>query len=135
MKIHFHYKALDSQEQRVARLLGRQSQPLSVAGLGGPPNLVPTICMYRAYFSSPETFPFSGGYEAALEPYRIDPMNADAAQTWANFSQQIYTAIHQGDPPAFLLWHATPGLAEDWDPGRTLKINVRNIDGYVEINK
>ena len=50
-----------------------------MAGLGSPPNLVPTICMYRAYFSSPETDPFAGGYEAVLEPYRIDPMNADAA--------------------------------------------------------
>ena len=24
----------------------------------------------------------------------------------------------QGDPTAFPLWHAIPGLAEDWDPGR-----------------
>ena len=45
-------------------------------------------------------------------------MNAAAAQTPAGVSQQIYTASHQGDPTAFLLWHATPGLAKDRDPGR-----------------
>ena len=60
-----------------------------MAGLGSPPNLVPTICMYRAYFSSPETDPFAGGYEAVLEPYRIDPMNSAATQTTAIVSQQI----------------------------------------------
>ena len=27
-------------------------------------------------------------------------------------------ASQQGEPTAFLLWHVTPGLAEDWDPGR-----------------
>ena len=89
-----------------------------MAGLGGPPNLVSTICKYCAYFAFVETEPFFGGYEAVLEPYRIDPMNAAAAQTLASFSQHIYSAIQQGDPTAFLLWHATPGIAEDWDPGR-----------------
>ena len=84
-----------------------------MAGLDGPPNLVPTICTYRAYFSSLETDPFSGNYEAVLEPYFIDPINAVAAQTPASVSQQIYMASQQGDPTAFLLWHATPGLAKD----------------------
>ena len=63
-----------------------------MAGLGSHPNLVPTICTYRAYFSSPETDPFYSGYEAVLEPYRIDPMNAAAAQTPSSVSQQICTA-------------------------------------------
>ena len=118
MNIRFRYEALDSREQRVARFLGRRSQPLTMDGLCGPPDLVPTICTYRSYFSSPETDPFSGGYEAVLEPYRIDPMNAASAQTPASISQQIYVASQQGDPTAFLLWHATPGLAKDWVPGR-----------------
>ena len=52
-----------------------------------------------------------------LDPYQIDPMNTAAAQTPARVSQQIYAASQQGDPTAFLLWHATPGLAEDQDPG------------------
>ena len=89
MKIHFHYKALDSQEQRVARLLGRQSQPLIMASLVGTHDLVPMICTYRVYFSSPETDPFSGSYKAVLEPYTIDPINAAAAQTQASVSKQI----------------------------------------------
>ena len=89
MKVHFYYKALESQEQRVARILGRQSQPLTMAGLGDPPDLVPTICTYHAYFSSLETDPFPSGYEAVLEPYMIDPMNAAAAQTPSSNSQQI----------------------------------------------
>ena len=88
-----------------------------MAGLGGPPNLVPTIFTYRAYFSSPEKNPFPGGYEAVLEPYRIYPMNTAAAQTPARFSQQIYTASQQGGPTASLLWHAMPSLAKDWDTG------------------
>ena len=87
-----------------------------MAGLGGPPDLVPTICTYRAYLSSPETDPFSSDYEAVLEPCFIDPMNVAAAQTPASVSQQIYTANQKGNPTAFLLWHATPGLAEDRDP-------------------
>ena len=85
MKIHFRYKLLDSREQQVARLLGWQSHPLTMAGLGGPPDLVPKICTYRACFS--ETDPFYGGYEALLEPCLIDPMNAAAAQTPAIVSQ------------------------------------------------
>ena len=89
-----------------------------MASLGGQLDLVPKIFTYRAYFSLPETDPFSGGYEAVLDPYRIDLMNADAAQTPASVSQQVYAASQQGDPTAFLLWHATPGLAKDRDPGR-----------------
>ena len=88
-----------------------------MAGLGGQPDLAPTICTYRAYLSLPETEPFSGDYEAVLDQYRIDPMKAAAAQTPASVSQQVYATIQQGDPTAFLLWHETPGLAEDWDPG------------------
>ena len=87
-----------------------------MAGLGGLPNLVPTIFTYRAYFSSPETDPLYGGYEAVLEPYRIDPMNAAATQTPAIVSQQIYTVSQQEDPITSLLRHATTGLAEYWDP-------------------
>ena len=89
-----------------------------MAGLEDPPNSVPTICTYRAYFSTPETDPFSGGYESVLEPYRIDPTNAVTTQTPASVSQQIYTASQQGHPTAFFLWHATFGLTEDHDPGR-----------------
>ena len=37
-------------------------------GLGGLPVLVPTISTYCAYFSSLETDPFSGEYQAVLEP-------------------------------------------------------------------
>ena len=89
-----------------------------MAILGGPPDLVPTICTYRAYFSSLETDPFAGGYEAVLDPYSIDPTNAAATQTRASVSQQIYTASQQGYPTSFLLWHATPGIVKDRDPGR-----------------
>ena len=74
-----------------------------MSSLGGSPDLVPTICTYCAYFSSPETDPFSGGYEAVLEPYRIDPMNAAAYKTPARVSQHIYAASQQGDPTVFLL--------------------------------
>ena len=123
MKFHFCYKALDSREQQVARFLGRSYQPLTMSGLGGPPNLVPTIFTYRAYFSSPEIDPFSGNYEAVVEPYLIDPMNVAATQTPASVSQQIYAASQQGDPTAFLLWHYTPRIAEDWDPGRVLLLH------------
>ena len=63
-----------------------------MAGLGGQFDLAPTICTYRAYFSSPEKDPFSGGYEDVLEPYRIDPINAAATQTPSSVSQQICTA-------------------------------------------
>ena len=104
MKIHFLFKVLDSREQQVARLLGRQSQPLTMAGLGGLPDLVPTICTYRTYFFFPETGPFSSVYEAVLESYRMDPMNSAAAQTPDSVSQYIYMAIQQGEPTALLLW-------------------------------
>ena len=88
-----------------------------MAGLGGQPNLAPTICTYRAYFSRPETDLFSGNYEAVLGPYRIDPMNAAALLTPSSLWQQVYAAIQKRDPTAFLLWHAMPGLAKYWDPG------------------
>ena len=91
MKIHFHYKALDSQEQLVARLLGQQYQTLTMASLGGGTNLVPTICTYCAYFSSPETDPFPSGYEAVLYPYSIYPMDAAAKQTLVSVYQHIYS--------------------------------------------
>ena len=89
-----------------------------MAGLGGPPVLVTTILAYRAYFSSLETNPFSGDYQAFLGPYLIDPMNAADAQTLASVSNQIYAASQQGDPTTFLLWHAMPRLAKDRDSGR-----------------
>ena len=89
-----------------------------MAGLSGPPVLVPMICTYHTYFSSPDTDPLSGDYQTVLEPYLIDLMNAAAAQTPESVSQQIYVASQQGDPTAFLLWHATPGIAKDRDPGR-----------------
>ena len=89
-----------------------------MAGLGSQPDLAPTICTHRAYFSLPETDPFSGGYEAVLDRYSIDPMNVVAAQTPASVSQKIYTASQQGDPTASLLWHKTPGISKDQDPGR-----------------
>ena len=89
-----------------------------MAGLIGPPDLAPQICTYRAYFSLPETDPFSGNYTSVLDPYCVDSMNAAAAPTPASVAHQIYAAIQQGDPTAFLLWHATPGLTVDWDPGR-----------------
>ena len=123
MKVHFCYEVLDSRQKRLARFLGQSSQPLTMAGLGSPPNMVPTICTYRAYFSSPDTDPFSSDYEAVLEPYLIDPMNAAAAQTPASISQQIYTSSQQGDPTAFLLWRATPELAEDRYPGQVLLLH------------
>ena len=66
-----------------------------MAGLGGQPDLAPTIFTYHAYFSRPETDPFSGNHEAVLDPYRVDPMNAAAALTIASVSQQIYTASQQ----------------------------------------
>ena len=94
-----------------------------MAGLGGQPALVPKICMYRAYLSSPETDPFSGDYQAFLEPYLIDPTNAAAVQTPASVSHQIYTASQQGDPTDFLLWHAMPRIAEDCDPGRVFLLH------------
>ena len=89
-----------------------------MAGLDGQPDLAATICTYRAYFSRPETDPFSSNYEAVLDPYWVDPMNAAAARTLASMSQKIYAASQQGDPIAFLMWHATPGITKDQDPGR-----------------
>ena len=89
-----------------------------MAGLGSHPDLAHTICTCHAYFSRSETDPFSGSYEAVFDPYRVDPMNAAAALTPSSMSQQIYAASHKGEPIAFLLWHATPRLAEDRDPGR-----------------
>ena len=118
MRIHFRYKTLDSREQRVATILGWLYRPFTMAGLGSQPDLAPTICTYCAYFSHPETNPFSGNYEAVLDPYWVDPMNAAAALTPDSVSQQVYTESQQGDPTAFLLWHATPRIAKDWDPGR-----------------
>ena len=112
--IHCLYKALDSREQQVARLWDRKPQPLH----HGQPDLAPPICTYRAYFSCPETDPFSGDYTAVLEPYRVDPLNAAATPTPASVAQQIYAASQKGDPTAFLLWHATPGLTVDRDSGR-----------------
>ena len=76
MRIRFRYESLDSREQRVARLLVRLSQTFTMAGLGGQSDLAPTICTYCAYFSLPETDPFSGDYEDVLDPYQIDPINA-----------------------------------------------------------
>ena len=87
-----------------------------MAGLGGQPYIANTICTYHAFFPRPETDPFSGKYEAVLDPYRIDPMNAATELTPASISQQVYAASHQGDPTAFLLWHLTPELTEDWEP-------------------
>ena len=58
-----------------------------MASLGGLPVLVPTICTYRAYVSSPEADPFPGDYKEVLKPYIIDPMNAAVAQTPASVSQ------------------------------------------------
>ena len=56
-------------------------------------------------------------------------MNAAAAQTPARVSHQIYAASQQGEPIAFLLWHATPGLAEDRNPGRVSLLH--SISHYV----
>ena len=89
-----------------------------MAGLIRQPDLAPPIHTYRAYFSRPETDPFGGVYAAVLEPYRVDPLNGAAMPTPASVAQQIYAASQQGDPTAFLLWHATPGLTVDPDPGR-----------------
>ena len=89
-----------------------------MAGLIGQPDFAPLIRTYRAYFYRPETDPFGGDYAAVLEPYQGDPLNAAAAPTPTSVAQQIYTASQQGDPTAFLLWHATPGIAVDLDPGR-----------------
>ena len=102
MRIHLRYKALDSREQRVARLLGRLFWPFTMTRLGGQLDLAPTICMYRTYFSRPETDPFSGDYEAVLYPYRIDPMNAAAAPLLrpAYCNKSTKPAIKETLPPS-----------------------------------
>ena len=74
--------------------------------------------MYRAHFSFPDTDPFSGKYQEVLEPYHIDPMNAEVVQTPASVSQKIYAASQQWYPTNFLLWDTMPGLSEDRDTGR-----------------
>ena len=89
-----------------------------MASLLVQPELAPPIRTYCAYFSRPETDPFGGDYAAVLDPYRVDPLNAAAAPPPASVAQQIYATSQQGDPTASLLWHATPGLAADRDPGR-----------------
>ena len=43
VKVHFRYKALNSQEQQVARFLRQSSQTLTMSGLGGSTVLVHTI--------------------------------------------------------------------------------------------
>ena len=70
------------------------------------------------YFYHLETDSFSDDYEAVLDPYWIDPINADAALTPASVLQQVYAASQQGYPTAFPLCHTTPGLSKDRDPGR-----------------
>ena len=45
-------------------------------------------------------------------------MNEGSAQTPESVSQQVYAASQQGDPTDFLLWHATPGISKNRDPGR-----------------
>ena len=94
-----------------------------MAGHGGPPALVPPIRTYRAYFSFPETDRFSGNYQTVLETYLIDTMNAGAAQNPASVSQKVYDASQKGDPTAFLMWHATPGISKDCNPGRVLLLH------------
>ena len=88
-----------------------------MAGLLGQPDLAPLIRTYREYFSKPETDPFGDDYAAVLDLYQVDPLNAAAAPTPASVTQQIYAASQQVEPTAFLLWHATPRLVADQDPG------------------
>ena len=45
------------------------------------------IRTYRAYFSRPETDPFSDDYAAILEPYPVDPLNAASVPTPARVAQ------------------------------------------------
>ena len=89
-----------------------------MSSLGGPSVLVPTISTYRDYLSSPETNPFSREYQAVLEPYIIDSMNATSMQTLASMYQNIYTSSQQESLTPFLLWHATPGISKYHDSGR-----------------
>ena len=95
-----------------------------MAGLIGQPDLAPPICTYRAYFSRPKIDPFSGDYTAVLAPYCVDPMNSAAAPMPTSVAQHIYAASQQGDPTAFLLWHTTPGITVDRDPGRFSLLNL-----------
>ena len=95
-----------------------------MAGLINQPDLASPIRMYRAYFPRPKTDLFSGDYTAVLDPYRVDPINAAAAPTPASVAHQIYAASQQGDPNAFLLWHATPGLTVDRGPGRVSLLHL-----------
>ena len=95
-----------------------------MSSLIGQLDLAPPIRTYRAYFSRPETDPFSGNFTAVLDPYRVYPMNAAAAPPPASVAQQIYAARQQEDPTAFLLWHATPGLTVDRDPGRVSLLHL-----------
>ena len=89
-----------------------------MAGLIGQPDLAPPIRTYRAYFSRPETDLFSRDYTAVLDPSRVDPINDAAVTPPSSVAQQIYAARQRGDPTTFLLWHATPVLTVDRDPGR-----------------
>ena len=95
-----------------------------MAGLIGQPDLAPPIRTYRAYFSCPETDSFSSNYAAVLEHYRVDPLNEAAAPTPASVAQKIYAASQKGDPTAFLLWHGTPGIMVDWEPGRVSLLHL-----------
>ena len=56
-------------------------------------------------------------------------MNVAAVKTPASVSHQVYEAIQQEDHTAFLLWHATPRLAEDRDPGRIFLLH--SVSYYV----
>ena len=98
--------------------MGPATSSFTIAGLLGQPDLAPPIRTYCAYFSRPETDPFGGDYAAVLDLYRVDQLNAADVPTPASVAQQIYAASQQGDPTAFLLWHATPRIAADRDPGR-----------------
>ena len=95
-----------------------------MAGFISHPDLAPPIRTYRAYFSRPETDPFSGDYTAVKDPYHVNLMSTASAPTPASVAQQIYAAIQQGDPTAILLWHATPGITLDWDPGRVSLLHL-----------
>ena len=89
-----------------------------MSGHVGPPVLVPLISTYCAYFSFPETDPFSRNYHTVLEPYLIGPINAGAVQTPASVSQQVYAARQKIGSTDFLLWHATPWISKDHNPGQ-----------------
>ena len=117
-QIHFFYEALDSREQQVARIWDRRSWPLHGGQPYRPSGFGASDLYVRFAFFHLETDLFSGNYTAVLDPYCVEPINAAAAPTPASVSEQIYAASHQGDPATFLLWHVTPGLTVDRDPGR-----------------